>query len=68
MNEAAQGNGGSGEDDPSPMNLLSAARRAVPAEDYALGVAGIAAVGAIVITAGDRTAVNRRHVQILAAT
>jgi hypothetical protein len=49
MNEAAQGNGGSGEDDPSPMNLLSAARRAVPAEDYALGVAGIAAVGAIVI-------------------
>jgi hypothetical protein len=33
----------------SLMSLLSAARQAVPAVDYALGVAGIAAAGSIVI-------------------
>ena len=32
----------------SPLKILDAARRAVPAVDYALGVAGIAAAGAIV--------------------
>jgi hypothetical protein len=33
----------------SPMEILNAARRAVPAVDYALGAAGVAAAGAIVI-------------------
>jgi hypothetical protein len=33
----------------SPMEILNAARKAVPAVDYALGVAGVAAAGAIVI-------------------
>jgi hypothetical protein len=32
----------------SPINVLNAARRAVPAVDFALGVAGVAAAGALV--------------------
>ena len=34
----------------SPMEVLSSARKAVPAIDYALGVAGIAAAGSIIGT------------------
>ena len=41
--------GDQGDGDPSPSNILSAARKAVPAVDYALGVAGVAAAGAIII-------------------
>jgi hypothetical protein len=33
----------------SPMGILNAARRAVPAVNYALGAAGIAAAGAIIV-------------------
>jgi hypothetical protein len=33
----------------SPLSILNAARKAVPAVDYALGAAGIAAAGAIVV-------------------
>ena len=33
----------------SPMSVLDAARKAVPAVDYALGAAGVAAAGAIVV-------------------
>ena len=33
----------------SPLNLLNAARQAVPAVDYALGAAGVAAAGALIV-------------------
>jgi hypothetical protein len=34
----------------SPMHVLDAARKAVPAVDYALGAAGVAAAGAIIVS------------------
>jgi len=50
VNENAHLGGGPAPGNPlSPLDILNAARKAVPAVDYALGVAGIAAAGAIVI-------------------